>query len=151
MKVFKDYLVIPASENESAGTFLVDAGARGLPVSGTVIASPPGYPSGRECLFQYNALFEAPRYNGAAIISVDVMYAVDGRVLNDWVLFESLGEGRGVVIAAPKFIKPGDLISFQQNKSHKIESPLFVDSPICAIPYGAVLMYQKKSVSWGIK
>lgn len=146
MKVFHEYLVNVNPEYESAQGFLIDGGAKALPVGGIIAASPPGFPKGERILFQYNAYFEAEYYNGLQFISPDIVYAVDDISLNGWCLFENLAPGYGKIVTAPAFLNPGDEVKFDPRRAHKIESPLFVEGALYAIRFYNLLLYRKKGL-----
>lgn len=141
---FQEYVVDVSPEHTDASGFLIDAGAKGLPVGGKIIASPPGYPSGKRILFQYNAYFDAEYWGGYQFISPDIVYAVDDTPLNNWCLFKNLSPGHGVVIICPYFLAPGDEIKFDPRRAHKLESPLFVEDTLYAIRFPNILTYRKK-------
>ena len=147
MKVLCDYLVDVKPVYEEASGFLIDGGAKALPIGGKIAASPPGYPSGKNILFQYNAYFEAAHYKGLQFVSPEVVYAVDGTSLNGWCIIKSSSPGFGKVLVAPQFLKPGDEIRFEPARAHKIESPLFVADTLYAIRFRNILLYRKKGLS----
>lgn len=147
MRVFHEYLVDVNPVYEEASGFLIDGGAKGLPVGGRVVASPPGFPAGKTILFQYNAYFEAEHYKGFQFISPEIVYAVDNISLNQWCLIENLVPGHGRIVVAPRFLVPGDEVCFEPKRAHKIESPLFVSDTLYAIRFHNLLLYRKKGLS----
>lgn len=147
MKVFHEYLVDVNPEYQETSGFLIDGGAKGLPTGGRIVASPPGFPAGKDILFQYNAYFEAAHYKGLQFIHPEIVYAVDGKPLNGWCLLENLSPGFGRVVAAPRFLSPGDEVRFEPKRAHKIESPLFVADTLYAIRFRNILLYRKKGLS----
>lgn len=147
------YLVKPEPYNERAGDFEVDAGQDSIPVSGTILAAPVGYPGGvgHKITFPYHIMTDSyMQIDEGLLVDPENVYAVGNTMMNDWVFFlltdtQEHNLKFGTIVNAPhiSLFKAGQRIIVAGSFSHRVVPKMFSKKDLYAVKQQYILYYQE--------